>query len=94
MRASGLPALLVALCVRYAGAQFEQMFQQMFGDNVQFEVQGGGGGGPAVPQEPSEEFRWLKGTRWNWNEWREVEFDPSGGVEVSFLPLPLSRERG
>eukprot|EP00936_MAST-01D_sp_MAST-1D-sp1_P002514 g2514.t1 len=49
----------------------------MFGENVQFEVQGGGGQAP-VPQEPSEEFRWLKGTRWNWNNWREVEFDPSG----------------
>ena len=71
-------ALLLAGVVGLARAQFEEMFSQMFGDNVQFEVNGGGGGGEAVPQEPSEDFAWLKGTKWNWNNWREVEFQPDG----------------
>ena len=76
MRSLALHAV-AALCVSPVRAQFEQMFSQMFGENVQFEVQGGGGQAP-IPQEPSEEFRWLRGTKWNWNNWREVEFDPSG----------------
>eukprot|EP00937_MAST-01D_sp_MAST-1D-sp2_P003875 g3875.t1 len=77
-RAGRLAVGLCALMAGRVGAQFEEMFSQMFGDNVQFEVQGGGQQREAVPQEPSEEFRWLRGTKWNWNEWREVEFDGSG----------------
>jgi DnaJ-class molecular chaperone len=70
--------LLLASVAGLASAQFEEMFSQMFGDSAQFEVNGGGGGGEAVPQDVSEEFAWLKGTEWNWNDWRNVEFAADG----------------
>ena len=36
----------------------------------------GGGGGRS--KKVSSEFDWLKDTRWNWNNWREVIFRASG----------------
>ena len=37
----------------------------------------------------SDEFRWLKDTRWNWNNWREVIFRKDG----SFLAPAENCER-
>ena len=55
----------------------------------------------------SEEYRWLKDTRWNWNNWREVIFRADGSflapaenceretlrVLVPLLRTPLLRRR-
>ena len=35
-------------------------------------------GGESVPVGITNEFDWLKGTEWNWNNWREVIFRKDG----------------
>ncbi len=63
-----------------------QMFGAMGGGNVQFSM---GGGQPqqqqprvkfpkGVPSTIADEFSWLKGTEWNWNDWNNVQFHADG----------------
>ena len=44
----------------------------------------------AKRDEINEEFSWLKNTRWNWNNWREVIFRADG----AFLAPAENCERG
>eukprot|EP00933_Yihiella_yeosuensis_P025690 TRINITY_DN19926_c0_g1_i1.p1 TRINITY_DN19926_c0_g1~~TRINITY_DN19926_c0_g1_i1.p1 ORF type:complete len:507 (-),score=95.03 TRINITY_DN19926_c0_g1_i1:199-1647(-) len=74
---------------------FEQMGG---GGGHQFEFQMGGdpfggfGGGHRMPQKPkwpkgksdkiAKSFSWLKGTEWNWNNWRSVKLQKDGSFEA------------
>jgi hypothetical protein len=47
--------------------------------------QGGGGSGhqfagwpEGVGEKVSKKFSWLKGTEWDWNNWRTVTFEEDG----------------
>lgn len=60
---------------------------QMGGDGV-FEM-GGGHHQPRKPKWPrgisdkiTKKFAWMKGTEWNWNNWRNVKFNKDGTFEA------------
>ena len=71
----------------------------------QFAQQGGGGhqqhhqrrveGFPRnVPDDVSEldeKWLWLRGTTWNWNNWRDVTFEPDGTFNA---PTPECQNKG
>jgi len=77
-------------------AFFEEMFGQAFGGEQQFHQMGGGqmfnmggGGQPRKPKWPrgitdkiSKKFAWMKGTEWNWNNWRNVKFEKDGNFDA------------
>jgi len=56
------------------------------GDGGAFQM---GGGRPKKPKWPrnvpdkiSKDMAWVKGTEWNWNNWRNVKFDKDGSFEA------------
>jgi len=58
------------------------------GDGGVFEM-GGGGGRPKKPKWPkgtpdkiTKKMAWLKGTEWNWNNWRNVKLQKDGTFEA------------
>ena len=100
MRELARAALLLAPAV-HAQFQFEippDMFGQM-GGGGHFGGQRmggqrqrrGGGGGESVPVGITNEFDWLKGTEWNWNNWRNIRFDPDGTFDA---PTPDCQQHG
>merc|ERR1719401_2183579 len=57
------------------------------GDGGMFEM--GGGGRPkrakwpkGVPDTIAKNMAWLKGTEWNWNNWRNVKFEKDGTFDA------------
>lgn len=80
------------------GAFIEEIFGQAFGGGggAQFQFMDGGqmfemGGGrrPRKPKWPkgitskiSKQMAWLKGTEWNWNDWRDIKFQKDGTFEA------------
>lgn len=63
---------------------------QMGGDGRMFQMGGDHMmGGPRKPRWPKgvtdkihKKFSWLKGTEWNWNQWRNVKFQKDGTFEA------------
>eukprot|EP00928_Gymnodinium_smaydae_P018389 TRINITY_DN16_c0_g1_i1.p1 TRINITY_DN16_c0_g1~~TRINITY_DN16_c0_g1_i1.p1 ORF type:complete len:521 (-),score=125.99 TRINITY_DN16_c0_g1_i1:144-1601(-) len=92
------PLLLLCLVgghVSGVAAFFEELFGQGGGGSFQFvggDPFGGGGfggGGPRKPKWPkgvsnkiSKKMAWLKGTEWNWNNWRNVKLQKDGTFEA------------
>jgi DnaJ-class molecular chaperone len=72
------------------GGGGEQFQFQMGGDGQMFQM--GGGGGQKRPKKPkfpkgvpnkvSKDMAWVKGTEWNWNNWRDVKFQKDGSFEA------------
>jgi len=72
----------------------EEIFSQAFGGGgQQFHFQGGdmfGGGRPArkprwpkgITDKIAKSMNWLKGTEWNWNNWRNVKFEKDGNFDA------------
>jgi len=65
-----------------------QQFHFQMGNGGMFEM-GGGGGRPkpikwpkGVSDKITKKFSWLKGTEWNWNNWRNVKFQKDGSFEA------------
>lgn len=65
------------------------------GGGQQFHFQMGGGGGmfggqemeeiefpPGISDKITKKFDWLKGTEWNWNNWRNVKFNKDGTFDA------------
>lgn len=71
-----------------AQAQFQfEIPSDFFGQQGGFEQQPqrrsrGRQGGTKVPRGISERYSWMKGTEWNWNDWREVRFEPDGTFDA------------
>jgi DnaJ-class molecular chaperone len=73
---------------------FEQFFGGGGGGGRRHTVHMGGGGGGGhgnlqyasfpggVTDEIGEEWEWLIGTEWHWNNWRNVKFQPNGLFEA------------
>lgn len=76
---------------------FQQAFGGGGGGGVQFEMGGGGGmfqqmGGGRQKRKPkwpngvsdkiTKKYAFLKGTEWNWNNWRNVKFNRDGTFEA------------
>jgi hypothetical protein len=78
---------LVALVVPASG-----FFESLFGGGQQQQQQqqrGGGGGGldyasfpKGIRDEIANEWEWLVGTEWHWNNWRNVKFAADGIFEA------------
>jgi DnaJ-class molecular chaperone len=64
-------------------------FQFQMGDGGQMFEMGGGHRQPQKPKWPrgtpteiGKKFAWMKGTEWNWNNWRHVKFNKDGSFEA------------
>lgn len=66
-------AKLIFMLPGYAQAFFDQIFEQMHQQQIP-EPQWPNG----VSETIDKQFNWLKGTTWNWNDWREVQFEQDG----------------
>jgi len=63
-------------------------FHFQMGNGGVFEM-GGGGGRPKKPKWPkgvtntiAKNMVWMKGTEWNWNNWRSVKFEKDGSFDA------------
>lgn len=94
---SRLQALLVGLVALSAVPRASAFFEHFFGGGnsggggASRGGRGGGGGGGApayatfpgkIRDEIAEEWEWLIGTEWFWNNWRNVKFAPDGIFEA------------
>jgi DnaJ-class molecular chaperone len=68
---------VVVLMPAVVSAFFDQIFEQMHQQQIP-EPQWPNG----VGSEPTKAFNWLKGTTWNWNDWREVQFQQDGSFDA------------
>jgi len=67
-----------------------QQFHFQMGDGNVFEMGGGGGRQKVKPikwpkgvsDKITKKYSWLKGTEWNWNNWRNVKFQKDGSFEA------------
>jgi len=64
-------------------------FHFQSGDGMPFEMGGGGGRRQKKAKWPqgitdkiNKKMSWLKGTEWNWNNWRNVKFQKDGSFEA------------
>ena len=60
-----------------ASAFFDQIFEQMQMQQIP-EPQWPNG----VSEKPHDKFNWIKGTTWNWNDWRDVQFEQDGNFKA------------
>jgi DnaJ-class molecular chaperone len=87
-----------------SGAGIEDLLGQMMGGQGGFQQMGGMGGMGGgrrrqreVVEEPEyeldvdEEYEWLAGTTWNWNNWKNVKFEPSGKFDAPDKPCEEGR---
>ena len=93
-QSSFLQALLLGLVALSAVPKTSAFFESFFGGAKSGGGGGGarasgGGGAPAyatfpgkIRDEIAEEWEWLVGTEWFWNNWRNVKFAPDGIFEA------------
>mmetsp|Transcript_9340 Transcript_9340/g.29156 ORF Transcript_9340/g.29156 Transcript_9340/m.29156 type:complete len:494 (-) Transcript_9340:157-1638(-) len=97
-RAAAVAAYLLLACPSPACAFIEEIFSQAFGGGggggFQFQMGDGGiemMGGPrrkkpkfpkGVPKDIAKSMSWMKGTEWNWNNWRHVKFEKDGDFDA------------
>ena len=87
-----------------SGAGIEDLLGQMMGGQGGFQQMGGMGGMGGgrrrqreVVEEPEyeldvdEEYEWLAGTTWNWNNWKNVKFEASGKFDAPDKPCEEGR---